>query len=88
MSCRRGRIDEPFKPIYEKLRAIRNKLENLTLLKNWALRETDLWAYQRELDRVDEARVDGNFVDEQGNPADLFTQRVRCHPSTQNPTFS
>lgn len=73
---RQGRIDDRFKERYEKLRKIRNQLEHLSLLKAWALRETDLYHYQRELDREDEARVDGNFVDDQGKPADLFTQRV------------
>lgn len=33
--------------------------------------------YQRQLDRVDEARVDGNFLDAEGKPADLHAQRVR-----------
>ncbi|KAI9754711.1 MAG: hypothetical protein M1815_005471 [Lichina confinis] len=73
---RRGKIDDRFKSTYEKLRKIRNELDHKTLLKNWALRETDLYSYQRELDRVDESRVDGNFFDADGNPADLFTQRT------------
>ena len=77
---RRGTIDEAFKSRYDKLRNIRNQLEKLTLLKNWALRETDLYSYQRDLDQEDTARVDGNFVDQDGNPADLFTQRVHSNP--------
>ena len=76
LQARRGKIDDQFKLTYEKLRKIRNELDHKTLLKNWALRETDLYSYQRELDRVDESRVDGNFLDAEGNPADLFTQRV------------
>ena len=76
LQARRGKIDDRFKSTYEKLRKIRNELDHKTLLKNWALRETDLYSYQRELDRVDESRVDGNFFDADGNPADLFTQRV------------
>lgn len=42
----------------------------------WSLRETDLYGYQRKLDRFDEARVDGNFVDADGKPAELYEQRV------------
>jgi hypothetical protein len=41
------------------------------------MRETDLWSYQRQLDRIDEARVDGNFLDALGRPAEIYEQRVR-----------
>ncbi|KAI9855546.1 MAG: hypothetical protein M1824_006048 [Vezdaea acicularis] len=73
---RQGRVDEAFKPKYDKLCDIRNKLEKLSLTHAWSLRETDLFGYQRELDRIDETRVNGNFVDDEGNPADLFAQRT------------
>lgn len=42
----------------------------------WSLRETDLYMYQRQLNQIDESRVDGNFVDATGQPADLHAQRV------------
>jgi len=71
-----GKIDERFKPTYDKLIEIRNQLEKLSLTQAWSLRETDLYGYQRQLDRIDEARVDGNFEDAQGNKADLHAQRV------------
>ena len=74
---RNGKIDERFKPTYEKLLPIRNQLEKLTLTQAWSLRETDLYSYQRQLDRIDESRIDGNFEDAQGNKADLHAQRVR-----------
>lgn len=74
--CRQGKIDERFQDTYDKLLAIRNKLEKLSLTQAWSLRETDLYSYQRQLDRVDEARVDGNFLDALGRPADLHAQRV------------
>ena len=61
---------------YEKLRSIRNSLEKLSLTQAWSLRETDLYSYQRQLDRVDEARINGNFEDDLGNKADLHAQRV------------
>lgn len=70
-------MDEHFRPLYERLRDIRNQLEKLSLLRAWSLRETDLYSFQRELDKIDESRVNGNFVDENGNEADLFYQRVR-----------
>ncbi|MCJ1289760.1 hypothetical protein MMC34_001293 [Xylographa carneopallida] len=71
-----GKIDERFKPTYGKLLEIRNQLEKLTLTQAWSLRETDLYNYQRQLDRIDESRIDGNFEDAQGNKADLHTQRT------------
>ena len=76
MVGREGKIDERFRLIYDKLIGIRNQLEKLSLTQAWSLRETDLYRYQRQLDRVDESRVDGNFYDAQGKPADLHAQRV------------
>lgn len=73
---KQGRINPAFQDTYDKLFAIRNKLEKLTLTQAWSLRETDLWDYQRQLDRVDEARVDGNFYDALGRPAEIYEQRT------------
>lgn len=73
---RQGRIAPAFQDTYDKLLAIRNKLEKLTLTQAWSLRETDLWDYQRQLDRIDESRVDGNFFDALGRPAEIYEQRV------------
>jgi len=73
---RKGKIDERFRDIFENLISIRNQLEKLSLTQAWSLRETDLYSYQRRLDRVDEARVDGNFVDANGVSAELYEQRV------------
>ena len=80
---RKGKIDERFKVTYEKLYEIRNQLEKLSLTQAWSLRETDLYNYQRQLDRVDESRINGNFEDPNGYKADLHAQRVRL--SFQNP---
>lgn len=55
---------------------IRNQLDRLSVTQAWSLRETDLFEYQRKLDRIDEARVDGNFIGTDGQPADLHAQRV------------
>lgn len=46
------------------------------MMSKWALREADLYDYQRQLDRIDESRVDGNWLDEDGNKAELYVQRV------------
>jgi hypothetical protein len=71
-------ITEGFREQFDKLLSIRNQLESRQLLQAWSLRETDLYSYQRQLDRIDESRnVDGFFVDSQGNVAELQTERVR-----------
>jgi len=70
-------IGQGFRDTFDKLLAIRNSLESRSLLQAWSLRETDLYDYQRRLDRIDEGRLpDGNFADSAGNPADLQTQRT------------
>jgi prefoldin subunit 5 len=75
-----GYIDEKFRPTYEKLKSIRDNLESRSLLQAWSLRETDLYDYQRRLDRIDESRTaDGNFLDAEGHPACLQTQRVSAN---------
>ena len=73
---REGKIDERFQDTYDKLLEIRNQLERLTMTQAWSLRETDLFMWQRKLDRIDDSRQDGNFFDLDGHPADLHAQRV------------
>ncbi|ERT01785.1 uncharacterized protein SPSK_05183 [Sporothrix schenckii 1099-18] len=73
---RKGVIPDEFKPMYETLVGIRNELEKLSITQAWSLRETDLYDFQRQLDKFDEARVDGNWVDEEGKPAELYVQRT------------
>lgn len=73
---RKGVFPDAFSEPYGKLVAIRNKLEKLSLTQAWSLRETDLYDYQRQLDKIDESRVDGNFVDAEGNFAELYVQRT------------
>ncbi|KAK7903045.1 hypothetical protein LTR67_001062 [Exophiala xenobiotica] len=73
---RQGKIDERFKDVYDKLLEIRNQLERLTMTQAWSLRETDLFMWQRKLDRIDDSRRDGNFFDAEGHPADLHAQRT------------
>ncbi|TRM60758.1 hypothetical protein BD626DRAFT_503769 [Schizophyllum amplum] len=54
-------------PIYDRLCQIRQELEGLVLTHRWSLRETDLWNYSLSLQEIDKMRVDGKFVDQEGN---------------------
>ncbi|KAL8974189.1 MAG: hypothetical protein Q9197_001572 [Variospora fuerteventurae] len=74
--ARQGKIDDRFKPTYDKLCEVLNQLEKLSITQAWSLRETDLYDYQRRLDKIDESRINGNFEDQSGVKADLHTQRV------------
>ncbi|KAF6761564.1 hypothetical protein DFP72DRAFT_879019 [Ephemerocybe angulata] len=58
------------KPIYDRLSDIRSELESLVLTHRWTLRETDLWNYSLSLQEIDKMRVDGKFVDSEGNRPD------------------
>jgi hypothetical protein len=69
-------MPEAYRPTYKILVGIRNELEKLSLTQAWSLRETDLYDFQRQLDRIDESRINGNFHDKSGNPAELYVQRV------------
>ncbi|KAB8301048.1 hypothetical protein EYC80_002970 [Monilinia laxa] len=73
---RKGQFPEAFQGTYSTLLDIRNKLEKLSLTQAWALRETDLYDFHRQLDKIDESRVDGNFLDAEGNFAELYVQRT------------
>lgn len=73
---RKGNVADSFRPTYDTLVGIRNDLEKLSLTQAWSLRETDLYDFQRQLDKIDESRVNGNFNDDKGRPADLWTQRT------------
>lgn len=76
---KKGRIAPAFQETYDKLLGIRTKLEKLSLTQAWSLRETDLWNYQRQLDRIDESRVDGNFIDALGRPSEIYEQRTMLY---------
>jgi len=81
---RKGVFPEAFAPTYQILVDIRNKLEKLSLTQAWSLRETDLYDYQRQLDKIDESRVNGNFLDSDGQFAELYVQRVFIFMSYNN----
>ncbi|TDZ33492.1 UPF0662 protein [Colletotrichum spinosum] len=73
---RKGVIPEPFKGTYDTLVHIRNQLEKLSITQAWSLREADLYDFQRQLDKIDESRVDGNWFDDEAKPAELYIQRT------------
>ncbi|KAL6363174.1 hypothetical protein LRP88_02582 [Fusarium phalaenopsidis] len=69
-------VADQWRPIYTELLQIRNNLEKLSLTQAWSLRETDLYDFQRQLDKIDESRDAGNWLDDRGRTADLWTQRT------------
>lgn len=76
-------VSAPLKPIFERLTEMRAKLERLQLTHRWTLRETDLYNYAQALREIENMRVDGVFVDAEGNKAEgqyvlLYLLR-RCH---------
>ncbi|KKY32543.1 hypothetical protein UCDDA912_g07437 [Diaporthe ampelina] len=73
---RKGVIPEQWRSVYDVLIGIRNDLDKFSITPAWSLRETDLYDYQRQLDKIDEARVDGNWLGEEGKPAELYVQRT------------
>lgn len=55
------------KPIYDRLTETRTQLESLLITHRWTLRETDLYNYNQSLKEIDKLRIDGKFVDSEGN---------------------
>lgn len=72
---REEEVAPQLKPIFERLTDMRAQLEKLTLTHRWTLRETDLYNFQVSLQEIDRLRVDGKFVDAEGNKP--HGQRVR-----------
>ncbi|KAF8889353.1 hypothetical protein BD779DRAFT_1521058 [Infundibulicybe gibba] len=60
-------VASSLKPIYDRLSEIRAELESLVLTHRWSLRETDLWNYSLSLQEIDRMRIDGKFLDSEGN---------------------
>ena len=48
----------------------------MNLTHAWSLRETDLYSFQRQLTRIDDTRVNGEFLDAEGRPSDLHASRT------------
>lgn len=67
------------KPTYDKLLQAKNQLEKLELTQAWSLRETDLYEFQKLVLGLDERRVNGKFVDSEGNaPEEGQSVRFFC----------
>lgn len=46
----------------------------------WSLRETDLWNYSLSLQEIDKMRVDGKFVDAEGNrPVGQYVSLIKVN---------
>jgi hypothetical protein len=55
------------KTTYEELFQAKSQLEKLELTQAWSLRETDLYEFQKLVLTLDQERVNGRFVDSEGN---------------------
>ncbi|KAI9613041.1 hypothetical protein H4Q26_010313 [Puccinia striiformis f. sp. tritici PST-130] len=67
IGARKEDVSPTLQPIYERLCDLKAALERLTLTHRWTLRETDLYNFQVSLQELDAMRVDGKFVDAEGN---------------------
>ncbi|KAG8861396.1 hypothetical protein FRB96_002845 [Tulasnella sp. 330] len=67
IEAREKDVSFTLKAIYDRLMEIRGQLESLVMTHRWTLRETDLWNYENALRDIDKMRVDGKFVDSEGN---------------------
>ncbi|CAE6454008.1 unnamed protein product [Rhizoctonia solani] len=65
--AREDDVSTALKPIHDRLWDMRAQLEQLVLTHRWTLRETDLWNYSQALQEIDKMRVNGKFVDAEGN---------------------
>ena len=74
-------VASSLKPIYDRLSEIRAELESLVMTHRWSLRETDLFNYSLSLQEIDKMRVDGKFVDSEGNrPPGQYVSCFTIHP--------
>lgn len=72
-------VGTSLKPIYDRLTEIRQELESLVMTHRWSLRETDLWNYSLSLQEIDKMRIDGKFVDAEGDrPKGQYVSLARC----------
>jgi hypothetical protein len=54
-------LDASLMPIYDELIRIKSQLEDLLVTRRWTLRQTDLYAYQKRLQEIDDLRINGKF---------------------------
>jgi len=74
-------VASSLKPIHDRLDQLRLELENLVLTHRWSLRETDLYNYSMSLHEIDKMRIDGKFVDAEGNkpPGQYVSAHMLAH---------
>ncbi|KAK9237959.1 hypothetical protein V1525DRAFT_450087 [Lipomyces kononenkoae] len=65
--AREDLVAPSLRPVYDQLTEMKNQLDSLMLTHKWTLRETDLYNYQQKLAAIDDLRVKGVFVDENGD---------------------
>ncbi|KAF7725868.1 hypothetical protein EC973_009200 [Apophysomyces ossiformis] len=63
-------ISESLMPIADRLKSIKAQLERLALTHKWTLRETDLYAFQLQLQEIEKLRTNGKFRDAESNVPD------------------
>lgn len=56
-------LPEGLKPTYDELISMKGRLESLLITHRWALRETDLYSYQKSLQQIDEFRASKEFTE-------------------------
>ncbi|CCH41155.1 hypothetical protein BN7_692 [Wickerhamomyces ciferrii] len=61
LEAHRFELDDNLKPIYDRLVNLKTTLEDLLVTRRWTLRETDLYTYQKNLQELDDLRIDGKF---------------------------
>lgn len=64
---RNSTVSPALQPIYDRLLETKQHLEHLEQRHRWTLRETDLWTYHLTLKDIDRMRVNGKFVDRNGD---------------------
>lgn len=71
MISSQGAVAPELKPTYNKLLQAKSQLEKLELTQAWSLRETDLYEFQKLVLSLDKRRIDGKFVDSEGNAPEV-----------------
>lgn len=56
------RVDQQLRPIYEHLLDLRSTLQKLLVTRRWTLRTTDIFNYLKQLNEIDNSRINGYFI--------------------------
>ncbi|GMM28398.1 Cub1 protein [Martiniozyma asiatica (nom. inval.)] len=56
------RVDQQLRPLYEQLLKLKSTLTKLLVTRRWTLRTTDIFSYQKQLNEIDNSRVNGYFI--------------------------